>query len=158
MVSVKIEKALACDAEKLLDIQRRAFKPLYDIYGDEESPFLENLTSVVSGIEYPKGAYYKIFDHEVLCGGLFVFQLGNGQYKIGLVYVLPEYQYRGIGSEAILLAEDLETSAVSWEIDFPVDRIQNRRCYEKIGYTDTGRREVINDKLILAFYQKIIGG
>ena len=42
-------------------------------------------------------------------------------------------------------------------MDFPIDQIANRRCYEKAGYVDTGKTQAQSEgKVVLALYEKRI--
>ena len=79
-----------------------------------------------------------------------------GSYKLHIINVLPEYQGRGIGQEAIRLAEGLFPDAKSWCLETLEDMPNNRHLYEKAGYKFTGKTEKINDKLTLVYYQKDI--
>ena len=153
-MKVTIEKAYEKDAENLLVLQKQAFEELYMKYEDEQSPFLTTLDEMKKRISYENGTYYKILYNNELCGGVFVFKLDEGIYKFGNMYIKPTHQNRGIGTTVITLVEKTEPSAKIWELDFPIDRPDNKRGYGKLGYTDMGKREVINDKLTLAYYRK----
>jgi GNAT superfamily N-acetyltransferase len=153
---IYVEKAYTKDAECLLYIQKQAFEPLYKIYNDKESPYLEDLDILKRKINYKEGYYYKVLLNEVLCGGIFVFKLSKKKYKIGNIYIAPDFQNKGIGKRVIKIVETSLLNAEEWEIDFPVDQHVNRKCYVSSDYSDTGKREVINDKLTLAFFTKKI--
>jgi GNAT superfamily N-acetyltransferase len=153
-VTVSIVRAADNDAEQLLAIQKRAFRRLYELYQDEGDPYLDGLEEMKRCIGYKQGKYYKVLADGELCGGVFVFLLRGGRYKVGRVYIAPELQGKGYGGHAVGLAERLEEGAREWELDFPADQVANERCYTKLGYRDTGRREVINERLVLRFYEK----
>lgn len=34
----------------------------------------------------------------------------------------------------------------------------NCRLYEKLGYRDTGKREIVNERMTLIYYEKTEGG
>lgn len=153
-MNITLEKAYEEDADILLYIQKQAFRPLYDLYLDEESPYCDTVDDIKWKINYKNGKYYKIFADGILCGGLFTFHIKDELYKMGQLYITPKEQCKGIGSKAILIAEQLEPDAKEWELDFPEDQIKNEMCYRKIGYVPLGKREVVNERLKLVFYHK----
>ena len=42
----------------------------------------------------------------------------------------------------------------NWELDTILQEPKNCHLYEKMGYRQTGRTEVINERLTLVFYEK----
>ena len=55
--------------------------------------------------------------------------------------------------EAIRLAEEIH-GAANWELDTILQEKGNCYLYEKMGYRQTGKTEVVNDKMTLVFYKK----
>jgi len=53
-----------------------------------------------------------------------------------------------------LLCEKDFPDAKLFSVDFPEDLIKNRRCYEKAGFKDTGKRLEAEPGLILACFEK----
>jgi hypothetical protein len=86
----------------------------------------------------------------------FIDKLAEGQYYLQRVYIKPEYQCKRIAQTAILLCEKEFTNAKSFIVDFPEDLIKNRRCYEKAGFVDTGKRLQAESNLVLACFEKVI--
>lgn len=66
---------------------------------------------------------------------------------------LPEFQGRGIAQEAIRLCEEIHGKR-EWELETILQEKKNCHLYEKMGYRNTGKTEVINEKLTLVFYVK----
>ena len=62
-------------------------------------------------------------------------------------------QVRCFARLAITEAEYLH-GAEQWALDTILQESGLCRFYEKLGYKDTGKREKINDKLTLVFYEK----
>ena len=58
--------------------------------------------------------------------------------------------------DPILLCEKELSDAKSFLVDFPEDLIKNKRCYEKVGFTDTGKRLTVQPNLVLACYEKFL--
>lgn len=154
-LKVKIIKAQKKDATSLLDIQKEAFSPLYDWYIDEQSPYLHTIDMMIDRINRVDSDYYKILANGLLCGGLCVYKLENDFLWLAIVYIKPEYQNKKIAQTAISLAEGKYPAAKKWGLDFPIDQIKNKKCYERLGFKDSGKRNVINDKLTLAVYEKM---
>ena len=75
--------------------------------------------------------------------------------RISPLFVLPEFQGRGIAQEAIRLCEEIHGSK-NWELDTILQEPKNCYLYEKMGYRQTGKTEVINERLTLVFYEKNI--
>jgi ribosomal protein S18 acetylase RimI-like enzyme len=157
-MSIQLIKATADDAENLVSIQKKAFKRLYDIYKDERSPYLKGTEEIFRWLNNPNVSIYKIHADEMLCGGIAVFKKPNDEYYLARLYVLTKLQRQGIASKVIKLCEACFDDAKKWMLDFPADQIANKKCYEKAGYIDTGIREVRNEKLTLAVYEKVIRG
>ena len=158
-MKVEIIPATKEDAAPLADIQKQAFKRLYDIYHDEGSPYLRGAEEIVAWLEHPNWRVYKILADGVLCGGVAFCERNGmpGVYYLARIYILPEMQGKGIASSAILLCEATIQNAQLWTLDFPVNEKANRRCYEKAGYIDTGeRREQSGGAIILAYMEKSI--
>lgn len=158
-MNIEIEPAYAHDAEALADIQRRAFRRLYDIYHDDGSPFLRGADEILRWLERPDCKVFRIFADGSPVGGIAAWERTDlpGEYYLARVYVLPEMQNQGIASRAISLCEAVFPFASRWTLDYPVGESANRRCYEKAGYVDTGeRREQSGGAITLAYMEKRI--
>jgi ribosomal protein S18 acetylase RimI-like enzyme len=160
-MNIEIIPATAGDAEALIAIQQKAFKRLYDIYRDEGSPYLRGTDEIEKWLSWPNSYVYKIFADGELVGGVAFWERRGqglpGEYYLARIYILPEMQGKGIASTAIRLCEAMVYNANRWSLDFPIDQIANRRCYEKAGYTDMGEtREQSEGKIVLALYEKRI--
>lgn len=163
-MEVKIRNTEAFEAERLSQIQKAAFQPLYEKYRDEGSPFLQGPEDIIRRLNKDY-RHFTILCDGMTVGGIFyrlrgkrspVDVIGDGEYYLCRVYVHPDYQGRGIASKAILLCEREFPEAKAYYVDFPCDLEKNRRCYEKAGYFDTGERLAVEENLTLAFYRKDI--
>ena len=158
-MNVEIVPATIDDAVALAAIQQQAFKRLYDIYHDEGSPYLRGADEIVMWLDRPNVSVYRILADGILCGGVSFCERNNlpGEYYLARIYILPKLQGKGIASTAILLCEATVTNASHWTLDFPVNEIANRRCYEKAGYMDTVERgEQSGGTITLAYMEKTI--
>ncbi|MBU3810221.1 MAG: GNAT family N-acetyltransferase [Candidatus Niameybacter stercoravium] len=156
-MNIYIEKAKMEDINELNNIQKAAFKRLYAIYKDEKSPYLKGVDEMIKWLSLDKILYWKIYYNGRLCGGIAYYKKSEGKYYLARLYIDPQYQGKGIAKQVILLCEREILDAKRYTLDFPIDQIANRKCYESAGYIDTGMREVINSKLTLAIYEKIVG-
>ncbi|MBQ8404380.1 MAG: hypothetical protein IJX55_08170, partial [Clostridia bacterium] len=71
-------------------------------------------------------------------------------------YIKPEKQCKRIAQRAILLCEKELPDAKCFLVDFPGDLMKNKRCYEKVGFMDTGKRLKVQQNLVLACYEKYL--
>ena len=60
---------------------------------------------------------------------------------------------QGIAQEAIKICEEIHGKN-NWELSTILQEKGNCYLYEKLGYSSTGKTQVINDRLTLIFYKK----
>ena len=156
-MNLYIEKAKMEDINELDNIQKAAFKSLYAIYKDEKSPYLKGVDEMIKWLNLDKILYWKIYYNGHLCGGIAYYKKSEGEYYLARLYIHPHYQSKGIAKQVILKKKKKILDAKRYTLDFPIDQIANRKCYESAGYIDTGMREIINSKLTLAIYEKVVG-
>ena len=78
----------------------------------------------------------------------------NGKNKgISPIFILPQFQGKGIAQKAIRLCEEMHGNE-NWELDTILQESKNCHLYEKMGYRQTGKTKVINERLTLTFYEK----
>ena len=154
-MNIKLVKATELDAVVMRNMQMKSVTPQFERYKDiETSPVNESLEKMFDRIKYEKGSYFKIIVDEIHAGCIWIVEKEPKIYRIGILYISPDFQCKGIGQEVLIIAEDLFPEAEAWELDCPADLPVNRKCYEKAGYKFTGETKIINDKLTLAFYRK----
>ncbi len=162
---ITIRSATEQDAEVLTQLQKDAFRPLYERYHDEANPYLRGVEDVLGRLDSPYFRYFCILEDGEIVGGVlykcqgripFSDRLGEREYYLQRVYVKPERQCQGIAQKAILLCEKEFPDAKRFTVDFPEDLIKNRRCYEKAGFCDTGMRLEVEPGLVLACFEKTL--
>ena len=160
---IKVRVTTKEEAAVLSEIQRQAFLPLYERYHDEGNPCLRGVEDVTKRLDSPQFRYFTILENEEIVGGIlykckgkgpFFEQLAEGEYYLQRVYIKPERQCEGIAQTAILLCEKELLDATKFFVDFPEDLTKNRRCYEKAGFMDTGKRLEAEPGLIRACFEK----
>lgn len=160
---LKIRETIEQDAPVLSEIQKQAFLPLYEKYHDKGNPCLRGVEDISMRLNHPSFRYFTILEDEEIVGGIlykckgkgmFFDSLGDGEYYLQRVYIKPEKQCKRIAQRAILLCEEALGDAAYVMVDFPEDLAKNRRCYEKAGFCDTGKRMEVEPGLILACFEK----
>ena len=144
------------DARKLWQMQTEAFQDLYKKYQDtENSPAAENIDKTIMRLQQPFTYYYFIQEFDENVGAVRVVDKGEKHTakRISPIFVLPQYQRLGIAQKAIRMVEALHGSS-NWELSTILQEKVNCRLYEKMGYRQTGKTEVITDKMTLVFYKK----
>jgi len=91
-----------------------------------------------------KGFYYKILSDEYIIGGFTVFNLGDGHYRLGTIYIHPDFQNKGIGTQAVKFIEKTFPQAKEWSLDTASWARRNHHFYEKLGYVKVGETKTEN--------------
>ncbi|MDE6748431.1 MAG: GNAT family N-acetyltransferase [Lachnospiraceae bacterium] len=157
-MEIKLLRASVDDAKELHAMQIESFKELLEKYQDfDTSPGNESVEKVETRLKQDFTYYYFICTGVRKVGAIrIVDKKEEGINKrISPLFVLPEFQGLGIAQEAIRLCEEIHGSK-NWELDTILQESKNCHLYEKMGYQQTGKTEVINERLTLVFYEKII--
>ena len=137
------------EVSTLIAIQKAAFFPIYERYHDAGNPYLRGEEDILKRLDHPYWRYFTICLDGEIVGGItyklagrtdFFDPIPEGMIYLGRLYIDPRHQCRGIGQTAIALAEREFPDAKMAAVDYPSELMKNRRCYEKAGYRDTGRR------------------
>ncbi|MCM1104097.1 MAG: GNAT family N-acetyltransferase [Clostridium sp.] len=153
---VELLRANIGDAKELHVMQVRAFKKLLEKYQDfDTSPANESPERVEARLKQDFTFYYFICIGQQKVGAIrIVDKKETGKNKrISPIFILPEFQGRGIAQEAIRLCEKVHGNG-NWELDTILQESKNCHLYEKMGYRQTGKTEFINERLTLVFYEK----
>ena len=73
--------------------------------------------------------------------------------RISPMFILPQFQGKGFGQQAIALLEEL-TNAETWELDTILQEERNCHLYEKMGYRRTGPTKAVNENMTIVHYEK----
>ena len=77
----------------------------------------------------------------------------DARKRISPLFVLPEYQNRGIAQRAIKICEQMHGDE-NWELSTILQESGNCYLYEKLGYNRLEKTENINADMTLVFYEK----
>ena len=69
------------------------------------------------------------------------------------LFILPEFQNRGIGYAAIQKAFEQFPEVTTWKLETILQEPSNCHLYEKCGFVRVGEDKVINDKMTLIDYE-----
>lgn len=155
-MEVRFVRADVSHAAEIHAMQIEAFRELLEKYQDfDTSPGCESVEKVKARLKQDTTYFYFICMGQQKVGAVRVVDAKeSGKNKrISPIFILPQFQGRGIAQEAIRLCEEVHGSE-NWELDTILQEPKNCHLYEKMGYRRTGRTEVINERLTLVFYQK----
>lgn len=156
-MNISLTKSKLKDAEIIHEMQIKSFMPLLEKYRDyETSPTNEPLEKIIERINQPFTDYYIIESDNIAVGGIRIVKKDNRHYRVSPIFILPEYQGKGIAQKVFQIIEQIYCDAKVWELDTILQEKGNCYLYEKIGYIKTGEIKVINDKLTLVFYKKVV--
>lgn len=156
MLELVLKRAGLEDANKLWEMQTRAFQELYEKYQDTDtSPATEPLEKIIARLEQPFTYYYFIeMNHESIGAVRVVNRNETGKPKrISPIFVMPEHRNQGIASRIICEIEKIHGSD-DWELETILQEPGNCHLYEKAGYFQTDKKEQINERMTLVTYRK----
>jgi GNAT superfamily N-acetyltransferase len=154
-MDITLTRASLEDAERLHRMQVESFMPLLQKYQDfETNPASEPLGKVADRLKQPFTDYYLIRYGPETVGGIRIVKMGKQRYRVSPVFVLPEYQGKGIAQQVFRLVEDIYRDALVWELETIQQEAGNCHLYEKVGYRLTGMEKIINSRMTLVGYEK----
>ncbi|MBQ2956498.1 MAG: GNAT family N-acetyltransferase [Clostridia bacterium] len=155
-MDVLLKRAEEQDAPLLWSMQKRAFAPLLEKYGDvSTNPASEPLIKVIGRLRQSYADYYIIYIDGQAVGGVRVVRRRERKCNISPLFVVPEFQRRGIATAVLTILEEMYPETI-WELNTILQETGNCRLYEKHGYRRTGEYEQINERMTLVYYRKTI--
>jgi ribosomal protein S18 acetylase RimI-like enzyme len=147
-MKVTFERATPEDAEALVKAQIAAFhydEVLYPGVGVSGPPGYDSVDLALKRMQQDE--FYKIVVDGQIVGGMILFSKGEGHWHLDLLNIVPEYQNRGIGKQAMQFIEQTYP-ATKWTLDTPGYAIRNQHFYEKCGYVKVAETEYPDITLI----------
>lgn len=155
--AVELVLATEKDAELLHQMKYEAFLPLYEKYHDDEtSPVKESMEKVIRCIQMENSDYYLIKFQNEFVGGVRIVEKQEGVFSISPMYILPEYQNRGIGYAAIQKVIALYPKAITWRLATILQEKRDCHFYEKCGFYRSGWKKEINELMDVVGYEKVL--
>lgn len=142
-------------AHNLWEMQVEAFHDLYQRYQDTEtSPATENVDKIIRRLQ-PFTYFYYIQENGENVGAVRVVDKKEEGIpkRISPIFTMPQYRNHGMAQKAIRAVEELHGSS-NWELDTILQEKGNCYLYEKMGYFQNGKTEIVNDKMTLVYYKK----
>lgn len=154
-MEIKLSRANIDNAKEIHAMQVEAFQELLEKYQDfATSPANETPEKVEARLRQVYTFYYFICIGQQKVGAIRVVdKKDTGKKRISPIFILSEFQGKGIAQKAIQLCEEIHGKE-NWELDTILQEPKNCHLYEKMGYRQTGKTEVINERLTLTFYEK----
>lgn len=155
-MKVKLLPAGIDDLNTILQMQKEAFSELYAKYQDTEtSPATEKYEDILLRFNQPETTYYFITTDNIKVGVIRVvdFKDSNKRKRISPIFIMPEYRNKSYAQGAIREAERIHGDQ-NWKLDTILQEKGNCYLYEKLGYHQTGKTKMINDRMTIVFYEK----
>jgi RimJ/RimL family protein N-acetyltransferase len=135
-----IRKARPQDAPALADVSKRAFHS--DVHcgappgppggppGYDSTQWQRRMMRL--------GQYYAIVVGGQIVGGIIVFRKALREYELGRIFVDPDFQNQGIGTQAVKFLWQEFPLAKRWTLDTPIWNRRTRHFYGKMGFEEIG--------------------
>jgi ribosomal protein S18 acetylase RimI-like enzyme len=137
-----IRAAFLEDAADLLNTRISAFKLDEELYG-MGPPGFRSIDSILQSIN--EGRCYTILKDTRIIGGVIISSKGGGHYRLNGIWINPQYQNNGFGSQVITFIENELKDKKSIFLNTPHKSYRNHHFYEKIGFKKIGEdREAVD--------------
>ena len=155
-VKIEVTRFRESDIDTVFEIQRTAFRPLYEKYRDSDtSPYKERKETILRKYTKAGTSGYLFFLDKTAVGAVRIHVDEAGRSgRVSALCVLPRYQGRGIAQAALLEIERRHPDVERWFLDTILEEAGSCHLYEKIGYEKTGEMKAVNEKMTLVFYEK----
>ena len=131
-MKIEYRKADITDAELLIDIYNSAFYSDYIKYSECHAYGKTKEMMEKSIIDYPK---FIVLHNSEPVGCVSCKKVETGIYEVGCLCVVPEYQGKGIGTQAIKFITSYFEDWNKFTLITPIDKEQNVKFYtEKCGF------------------------
>ena len=156
MRRIKLREVTEEEIPDLYDMQVKSFMPLYEKYHDEGSPAIESIERVKRRFAVENRKYYFIMKDGARVGAINIGHNDPNEKKVAFIspiFILPEFQNRGIGYVAIQKAFETLPEVTTWKLDTILQEPANCHLYEKCGFVRVGEEKVINENMTLIDYE-----
>jgi RimJ/RimL family protein N-acetyltransferase len=149
--TIRLKKARPSDAGTLARVSERAFH--HDVHCGAPGPGgppgydSDRWQARMMGV----GDYFKIVAGDQIVGGVIVLRKRAREYEVGRIFLDPDYQNKGIGTEVLELLWQEYPLAKRWTLDTPAWNRRTRQFYKKLGFEETGQ-----DRSGLVYFEKQI--
>lgn len=137
-MKITFREATLLDVETLIALQNQSFLADRERFGF--STGYGHTPEGMAGLLLTSQGYL-ILEGEVPVGNILCRQVGPEAHHLISLCVLPQYQGRGIGGQALAFLDARYPAARRWTLETPAEQERNLHFYQKHGYrpTDTYR-------------------
>ena len=150
-MKIKFERATIDDIDELINVRNQSFYEDYVKYG--ECPGY-NLTKENMKNVFLSRIIYNIISDNKIVGNIGVRDNNDNTYFLGCLCVIPDYENKGIGQEALRFIESEFPKATVWTLETPADKERNHYFYKKFGYNIV--KEYMEGSVKLVLFENII--
>ena len=156
--NVILTEASIEDVYIIYEMQKESFIPLLNKYNDiETNPASENIDKIINRINDQNSKYHLINYNDVPVGVIRIQKINNNEiYRISPIFIIPQYQNRGIAQKVLTIIEEIYKPQKKWVLSTISEEKNNCHLYEKYGYKPTGKLVKINEDMNIIYYEKII--
>lgn len=135
-----ITRTVPEEAERILEIQREAFKEELELYQDfKTNPATESILKLLYKIN--KNLHYSIFLEHRMIGAAELRLDSETECYINRIFLVPEFQNQGWGTKIIEYFEEQFPHVTKWTLCTPHKSYRNHHFYEKLGYKKVGEHQ-----------------
>ncbi len=150
-MKIKFKRAIIDDIDKLINVQNQSFYADFIKYG--ECPGYNHSKESMNNIILNRITYKIIYNNQIV-GDIIVKDNHDSTFYLGCICVIPEYENKGIGQEAIMFIENQFPNATVWTLETPADKTRNHYFYKKVGYTII--KEYMDGSVKIVLFKKIM--
>ncbi|MGD9048150.1 MAG: GNAT family N-acetyltransferase [Anaerolineae bacterium] len=136
---IRIVKARAADAAELAQVSERAFDCNVDHGAPEPGGPQGYKSAEWQAWMMRQSDYYKVLEEDRIAGGLIVLRKAPREYELARLFIDPDFQGQGIGTQAVQFLWDSYPLTKRWTLDTPAWNQRARRFYAKLGFVEIGR-------------------
>lgn len=127
-MEIKFERASIKDVDILINVRNKAFYADYVKYG--EYPGYNNSKESMTNAILNRIAFKIVCNNQII-GNISASENHDNTYYLGCLCVIPDYENKGIGQEAIRFIESEFPHATVWTLETPADKKRNHYFIKK---------------------------
>jgi RimJ/RimL family protein N-acetyltransferase len=135
---IRFVKARPGDAAELARVSERAFHSDVDHGAPDMGGPPGYQSAEWQARMMRQGDYYKVLARDQIAGGLIVLHRAPREYELGRLFIDPDFQGQGIGTQAVEFLWQAYPLAKRWILDTPAWNQRTRRFYAKLGFAEIG--------------------
>lgn len=151
---IQLKEAKLSDLLSIYLIQKAAFKSLFLRYQDgETSPYLQSFEKLNAKFSASNTTYYLIMTAQKTVGFLKLTVEQEHTTKLSSIALLPSYENRGIGRQAMTLIErNVQTDTIHLNTILQEPKLVH--FYHSLGYSQTGRFQSTSSAICFVSFTK----